>query len=106
MLDELSMIYEKNLLGPHNAMGRIIKESERKRKLNMKSWTTDIYFNNDYDHFTTENEGADDDDEDNEDEDDEGKHGEVKDDEGEDNEVEGDEGEGGEGEGDEGEGDE
>lgn len=50
------MIYETNQIDPNDAIKRVVEESGRKKKLNVKAWTTRVFYNNAYDDLANDNE--------------------------------------------------
>ncbi|KAG1473692.1 hypothetical protein G6F56_000808 [Rhizopus delemar] len=56
MLEDLYLIYETNQIDPNDAIKRVVEESGRKKKLNVKAWTTKVFYNNDYDDLVEDNE--------------------------------------------------
>lgn len=48
------MIYETNQVDPDNAMIRILEGFGRNKKLNVKSWTMEVYFESEYDDVARE----------------------------------------------------
>lgn len=56
MLEDLCLVYETNQIDPNDAMKRVVEESGRKKKLNVKAWTTEVFYNDAYDDLSNDNE--------------------------------------------------
>lgn len=56
MLEDLCLIYETNQTDPNDAIKRVVEESGLKKKLNVKAWTTKVFFNDAYGGLANDNE--------------------------------------------------
>lgn len=51
MLEDLYLIYETNQIDPNDAIKRVVEEFGRKKKLDVKAWTTEVFYNDAYDAY-------------------------------------------------------
>ncbi|GAN07785.1 hypothetical protein MAM1_0176d07289 [Mucor ambiguus] len=49
MMEDLRLIYETNQTDPNHDIKRVVEESSCKKKLNVKAWTTEVFYNDAYD---------------------------------------------------------
>ncbi|ORE02530.1 hypothetical protein BCV72DRAFT_245101 [Rhizopus microsporus var. microsporus] len=56
LLEDLSLIYETSQIDPSDSIKRVVEGSGRKKKLNIKAWTTEVFYNDDYDTLIDDNE--------------------------------------------------